>query len=276
MSTSAELTAQIGAAVEELNNAKNRFEAIRADTDQKVRDLTGEVSAVINSFLNLNIYVSVGGSDSNTGSVSSPLATIAKAISIIPEGAVARIYLISAAEGSANNVYDVVNNHDLGSRHVLIAPRGGSNVTLRFMNGGLFNTRSGGSIKIGNPNTLTIEVHASRQHDSLVNQYGGDVSFGGFYGTPLVNNSPHLKTLCKVNFHVGDNAFGSTFGRCSFMRFDLSQSTETDFVLCDVVLGGMIFISLYSVTLAGDMAIYNPARRALSIDNANTGLILTY
>ncbi|WP_100637278.1 hypothetical protein [Marinomonas sp. ef1] len=269
-------TQDTAALVESVNKMTETVAGKIGEIDKKVEGLLGETSAVINSFLSLNIYVSASGNDGNTGSSSSPLATIAKAISIIPEGAAARIYLGSASDGSDSNVYDVVSHHDLGSRNVMIGVYGGSNVTLRFMQGGVFTTRSGGSLKIGNPHSLTIEVHENRSGENLVNMCGGAALFGGFYGTYLVNKSPALKSLCRLNFHVGDSGFGSTFGSASFMRFNLSQSTETNFVLCDVVLGGMMFISLYSTTLSGDMAIYNPARRALNIDSANAGLILTY
>lgn len=269
-------TQDTAALVESVNKMTETVAGKIGEIDKKVDDLLGETSNVINSFLSLHIYVSVSGSDSDLGSASSPLKTIEKAMSIIPEGATARVYLISAAEGSDRNVYDVVGHHDLGSRNVIFAARGGSNIALRFMNGGIFTTRTGGSLKIGNPNSLTIEVDENRTSDTLVNMCGGMASFGGFYTTYLVNNSPSLKSLCRVNFHVGDYMYGSTFGGASFMRLNLTGSTETDFNLCDVVLGGMMFISIYSVVLSGNMTIFNPARRVLNIDSANTGLVLTY
>jgi hypothetical protein len=255
----------------------NEVSGKMAQIDTKLAELVKDVPDAIDSEMYKSIYVSVDGDDNNHGgSSAAPLASIAKAISLIPNGSTARILLASAPVESPDNVYDVEQVHELESRHVLIAPYGGSQVTLRFMDGGAFNTRSGGSIKVGNPYHLTVEVVASRTKDSLIYQYGGDVSFGGFYTTKLVNHSSSLKMISKIGFHVGDNKVGSTFGRVSFMRFDVSESTETDFLLVDIYLGGLALMSIYSVTLGGNAALYSPSRQALPVGANNNAYLITY
>lgn len=247
-----------------------------AGIDNQVSELVKDVSDSINYEMYKALYVSIDGDDSNQGTSSLPVATINKAISLIPNGATARIFLKSAPVESPDNIYDVEFLHLLESRNILIAPHGGSQVRLRFMDGGAFNTRTGGSIKIGNPHYLTIEVVASRTKDTLIYQFGGDVSFGGFYTTKLINHSPSLKQLCKTGYHAGDNCVGSSFGRASFMRFDVSESTETDFGFVDVDLGGMILISTYTVKLGGNTVIYNASRQVLPVGVSNNAFILTY
>lgn len=251
----------------------NEVSGKMADIDKAVAELAGDVTTVINGSMYGSLTVSVDGSDTNDGSASAPLATIHKALSLVPNGATRVIFLKSADDASPSNVYDVENWYDLESKNIVISSSSGNNVTLRFLDGGGFTSRSGGSLRIGSAYHMNVEVVASRTQADLVRAYGGDVGIGGYYRVYLKNDSPSLKLIVSTHYHSGDYAAGISVCRISAVKFDVSLSTQTDFEIVGLSTAGLIILVAYAVTLSGNVALYDPSLHVQQVATGNTYLI---
>ncbi|MCG9685130.1 hypothetical protein L1D31_21650 [Vibrio sp. Isolate23] len=244
-----------------------------AEIDAAVAKLTGDVTTVINRSMYGSLVVSPDGSDTNEGTSESPLATIDKAVSLVPNGATRIIFLKSAANESPNNVYDINHWHDLESKNIVFSSSGGNNVTMRFLEDSGFTTRSGGSIRIGSAYHMNVEVVASRTKKELVRSYGGDCGFGGYYRVYIQNDSPNLMRLVSTHYHTGDYAAGISMCRVSAIKVDVSLSSQTDFHFIGMETAGLTVLLANSVTLSGNVALYSPDLKVQQVAAGDAYLI---
>jgi len=118
MTTSAELAAQVGVAVSELNTAKNIFEGIREDTNERLEKAENEFAAFIggdfadavNGTKDIIVYVDpVDGSDSNNGlSASSSVKTSDKVYELVG-GSLFDVVLIYIRKGTEFSLMHIIS-----------------------------------------------------------------------------------------------------------------------------------------------------------------------
>lgn len=253
MSTSAELTAQVGTAVAELNTAKNRFEAIREETEQKVRAATEVVPGILS--LTLYVNASTGNDETGKGSSALPYKTIKKAIeSTAP---ICRLVLILAGS-SAETKHLIDQTISIGSRiveircgrqHILLSDA----LRVVFVCGHLgcvhFSDASGG---VGEG---ACYVYSSGFDKLLVEARGkASLHLGGYYGVNWCSSDETALTLMKSAYRWYARGFCEiTLSRFWHKNFDNTAPAESLFTAFDMDEAGSALYNVWETSLGNNV-----------------------
>lgn len=240
-----------------------------------LNQLSQDVSGVINSAMAETVYVSLNGSDTNSGTTAaSPVETIDKALKLIPEGGVGIIKLVLVKDDQeVSLVYPVDTLLDVGSKNILLCSYDGTDNGIKVFQGGEFKVRSGGSLKFGNPHNFNIYIDADRTSDTLVYGYGGSVQLGGYYTVRVFNDSPSLKSIVKSSYHTGDSRLGVSSCFAGFCRVDTTGSTAHGFALTDGYLSCFIILNAWTCVMDAETLLYSSNLKALQVPESGAYLL---